>query len=258
MFNLSFLRATVILFLFILLQSCASRKTVAYLQDINNNSSSITEASFEPILKKDDLLSIIVSANDPEITYMFNIPQIQGSYKVNENQDGIKTYLVDSKGEIEFPVIGRIALAGLTITLAVDLLIEKIKPYITNPTINLRILNFKISVLGEVNRAGSFTINSERITLLESIANAGDLTIYGRRDNILVIREKDGKKSYNRLDITKSDFVNSEFYYLTQNDVVIVEPNKTRVNSSAFGPNVSATISALSVLATIIILITRN
>lgn len=258
MFNLSFLRATVILFLFILLQSCASRKTVAYLQDINNNSSSITEASFEPILKKDDLLSIIVSANDPEITYMFNIPQIQGSYKVNENQDGIKTYLVDSKGEIEFPVIGRIAIAGLTRTQAVDLLIEKIKPYITNPTINLRILNFKISVLGEVNRAGSFTINSERITLLEAIANAGDLTIYGRRDNILVIREKDGKKSYNRLDITKSDFVNSEFYYLTQNDVVIVEPNKTRVNSSAFGPNVSATISALSVLASIIILITRN
>jgi polysaccharide export outer membrane protein len=189
---------------------------------------------------------------------MFNIPQIQGSYKVNENQDGIKTYLIDTKGEIEFPVIGRIKLAGLTRTQAIDKLAEKIKPYITNPTINLRILNYKISVLGEVNKAGNYTINSERITLLEAIANAGDLTIYGRRDNILIIREKDGKKTYNRIDITKSDFINSDFYYLTQNDVVIVEPNKTRVNSSAFGPNITATISALSVIATIILLLTRN
>lgn len=244
--------------LVILLQSCASRKNVAYLQDVNNNSNSQTESSYEPVLKNDDLLSIIVSANDPEITYMFNIPQIQGNYKVNENQDGIKTYLIDTKGEIEFPVIGRIQLGGLTRTQAIDKLTEKIKPYITNPTINLRILNYKISVLGEVNKAGNYTINSERITLLEAIANAGDLTIYGRRDNILIIREKDGKKTYNRIDITKSDFINSDFYYLTQNDVVIVEPNKTRVNSSSFGPNVTATISALSVLATIIILITRN
>jgi len=244
--------------LVILLQSCASRKNVAYLQDVNNNSNSQTEASYEPVLKNDDLLSIIVSANDPEITYMFNIPQIQGNYKVNENQDGIKTYLIDTKGEIEFPVIGRIQLGGLTRTQAIDKLTEKIKPYITNPTINLRILNYKISVLGEVNKAGNYTINSERITLLEAIANAGDLTIYGRRDNILIIREKDDKKTYNRIDITKSDFINSDFYYLTQNDVVIVEPNKTRVNSSSFGPNVTATISALSVLATIIILITRN
>jgi polysaccharide export outer membrane protein len=252
------MRYTSFFLLFILLQSCASRKNVAYLQDVNNNSNSQTEANYEPVLKNDDLLSIIVSANDPEITYMFNIPQIQGSYKVNENQDGIKTYLIDTKGEIEFPVIGRIKLAGLTRTQAIDKLTEKIKPYITNPTINLRILNYKISVLGEVNKAGNYTINSERITLLEAIANAGDLTIYGRRDNILIIREKDDKKTYNRIDITKSDFINSDFYYLTQNDVVIVEPNKTRVNSSSFGPNVTATISALSVLATIIILITRN
>lgn len=252
------MRYTSFFLLFILLQSCASRKNVAYLQDVNNNSNSQTEANYEPVLKNDDLLSIIVSANDPEITYMFNIPQIQGSYKVNENQDGIKTYLIDTKGEIEFPVIGRIKLAGLTRTQAIDKLAEKIKPYITNPTINLRILNYKISVLGEVNKAGNYAINSERITLLEAIANAGDLTIYGRRDNILIIREKDGKKTYNRIDITKSDFINSDFYYLTQNDVVIVEPNKTRVNSSAFGPNITATISALSVIATIILLITRN
>ena len=121
----------------------------------------------------------------------------------------------------------------------------------------MRILNFKFSVLGEVKNPGSHTIPSERVTLLEALANAGDLTIYGKRDNILVIREKDGNKIYNRIDITKSDFINSEFYYLTQNDVVVVEPNKTRVNASAFGPNIGAIISATSLLISIIVLLTR-
>ncbi len=253
---LSFLKITFI-FLFLIFQSCASRKTVAYLQDIGSNTNSVNTLNYEPVLKNDDLLSIIVSAEDPEITYMFNIPQIQGNYKVNENQDGIKTYLINSKGEIEFPVLGKIKLAGLTRDQAVEKLSEKIKPYITNPTINLRILNYKISVLGEVSRPGSYTINSERITLLEAIANAGDLTIYGKRDNILIIREKDGNKTYNRIDITKSDFINSDFYYLTQNDVIVVEPNKTRVNASAFGPNVTAIISATSVVLSLLILLTR-
>lgn len=247
----------VFIFSLLFLQSCASRKSVAYLQDIDSNTNSGSAVSYEPVFKNDDLLSIIVSADDPEITYMFNIPQIQGNYKVNENQDGIKTYLIDSNGEIQFPVLGKIKIAGLTRTQAIEKLTEKVKPYITNPTVNLRILNYKISVLGEVSKPGSLTISSERITLLEAIANAGDLTIYGKRDNILVIREKDGNRIYNRVDITKSDFINSEFYYLTQNDVVVVEPNKTRVNASAFGPNVTAIISATSVVISLLILLTR-
>lgn len=253
----SFFKLVFILSLFVL-QSCASRKAVAYLQDIDNTGNSNSVSSYEPVLKNDDLLSIIVSADDPELTYMFNIPQIQGNYKVSDNQDGIKTYLIDSNGEIIFPVLGKIKLAGLTRTQAVQFLTDKVRPYIAkNPTINLRILNFKFSVLGEVNKPGSHVINSERITLLEAIANAGDLTIYGKRDNILLIREKEGTKVYNRIDITKSDFINSEFYYLTQNDVVVVEPNKTRVNASAFGPNVTAIISATSVVISLLILLTR-
>jgi polysaccharide export outer membrane protein len=253
----SFFKLVFILSLFVL-QSCASRKAVAYLQDIDNTGNSNSASSYEPVLKNDDLLSIIVSADDPELTYMFNIPQIQGNYKVSDNQDGIKTYLIDSNGEIIFPVLGKIKLAGLTRTQAVQFLTDKVRPYIAkNPTINLRILNFKFSVLGEVSKPGTHVINSERVTLLEAIANAGDLTIYGKRDNILLIREKDGTKVYNRIDITKSDFINSEFYYLTQNDVVVVEPNKTRVNASAFGPNVTAIISATSVVISLLILLTR-
>lgn len=238
------------------LVSCASKKNVIYLQNIDqiNNNSSL---SYEPKLQKDDLLSIIVAADQPELTVPFNLPQIQGNYQINQNQDGIKTYLIDVEGNIVFPVIGKVKLAGLTRSQAVSMLEEKIKEYITNPSVNLRILNYKFSVLGEVNRPGTFKIDSERITLLEALSQSGDLTIYGNRSNILVIREIDGKKEYNRVDITKADFINSPFYYMVQNDVVVVEPNKTRVNSSVVGPNLNVTISAISLLTTILLIITR-
>ena len=111
--------------------------------------------------------------------------------------------------------------------------------------------------MGEVLKPSSFTLNSERITLLEAISMAGDLTIHGKRNNILIIREAEGKKTYNRIDITKSDFLNSPFYYLAQNDIVVVEPNKTRVNASVVGPNVTATISAISVLVTLMVVLLR-
>ena len=237
--------------------SCGSRKNLAYLQNVDSKDAITTLSSYEPVFKNDDLLSIIVSADDPEITYPFNIPQIQGNYKVNENQNGIKTYLIDSYGDIEFPVLGKIKLTGLTRKQAVEKLTTRVKEYIVNPTINLRILNYKISVLGEVRTPGNYSIDSERITLLEAIGKAGDLTIFGKRTNILLIREQEGVKTFHRIDITNADFISSDFYYLTQNDVIVVEPNKTRVNASAYGPNVSAIISATSVVLSILILLTR-
>ena len=239
------------------LVSCASKKDVLYLQNIDQINSNQGSLSYEPKLQNDDLLSIIVAADQPELTVPFNLPQIQGNYQINQNQDGIKTYLIDVEGNIVFPVIGKVKLAGLTRSQAVSMLEEKIKEYITNPSVNLRILNYKFSVLGEVNRPGTFKIDSERITLLEALSQSGDLTIYGNRSNILVIREIDGKKEYNRVDITKADFINSPFYYMVQNDVVVVEPNKTRVNSSVVGPNLNVTISAISLLTTILLIITR-
>ena len=185
------------------------------------------------------------------------MPTIQGNYEINQNQDGIKTYLVDINGEIDFPVIGKIKLDGLTRTQAVKLIEQKVSEYIIEPSVNLRILNFKFSVLGEVNKPGTYKIDSERITLLEALSQAGDLTIYGKRNNILLIREINGKKEYNRVDITKADFINSSNYYLIQNDVILVQPNNTRINSSVIGPNITVTISALSLLTTIAIILTR-
>jgi polysaccharide export outer membrane protein len=237
--------------------SCASRKDIVYLQNVEEIDNMNGSLSYEPKLQKDDLLSIIVAADQPELTVPFNLPQIQGNYQINQNQDGIKTYLIDIEGYIVFPVIGKVKLAGLTRSQAVKLLEDQIKEYIKNPSVNLRILNYKFSVLGEVNNPGSFKIESERVTLLEALSQAGDLTIYGKRNNILVIREINGKKEYNRVDITQAEFVNSPFYYLVQNDVIVVEPNKTKINSSVVGPNLTVTISALSLLTTVLLILTR-
>ena len=244
------LKSVIILFVICIASSCASRKDIAYLQDAD--SASETQAQrYEPTLKPDDLLSIIVSADTPEVTVPFNLPAIQGNYQVDNNQNGIKTYLIDNSGNIDFPVLGKVSLAGLTRTQAVEKLTLAVSEYVKDPSVNLRILNFKISVLGEVQRPGSFNIQSERITLLEALSNAGDLTIYGKRNNILVIRESNGKKSFSRVDITNSNFSNSPNYYLTQNDVVVVEPNNTRVKSSAVGPNTTLYVSLASILITI-------
>ena len=165
--------------------------------------------------------------------------------------------MIDKDGNIDFPVLGTIKLGGLTRTEALQQLRKELLNYIKDPVINLRIINFEISVSGEVVRPGTFNIQTERITLPEALTLAGDMTIYGNRKKVLIIRENEGKISHNYVDMTNADFINSPFYYLTQNDMVYVEPNKTKINSYAVGPNISVAISALSVLIAIAALITR-
>ncbi len=170
-------------------------------------------------------------------------------------QQRMQTYLIDSEGYIVFPVLGKIKLAGLTTSQATEVLTEAIKPQVADASVNLRLMNFKVTVQGEVARPGTFTIESERVTLLQALSMAGDIALYGKRDNILIIREVDGKRTYNRVDITKPDFMDSEFYYLAPNDVIYVEPNKIRINSSAVGPNLTFALSAISLLTTIVVVI---
>jgi polysaccharide export outer membrane protein len=167
----------------------------------------------------------------------------------------MQLYLVDASGSIDFPVLGKLKVGGLARSAVVQLFKEKIGIYIKNPIINFRITNFKVAVQGEVSQPGTYTVNSERVTLIEALTMAKDLTIYGKRDNILIIREIDGVKSYNRVDITKADFINSPFYYLAQNDVIYVEPNKNRINASAVGANTGVFISISSILIGLISLI---
>jgi polysaccharide export outer membrane protein len=242
-----------------LLFSCASRQDVVYYQNIDNMAQQQKINSYEIRIQPDDLLMIIVSAEDPEIALPFNLRSIAvqnpGSLDAAMGQQSMQLYLVDAAGSIEFPVLGKLKVGGLSRSEVLQMVQQKIGVYIKNPIINLRVMNFKVSVQGEVSSPGTYTVDSERVTLVEAISKAGDLTIYGKRDNILIIREIDGVKSYNRVDITKADFINSPFYYLAQNDVVYVEPNKTKINGAAIGPNTGVIISITSILITLITLI---
>lgn len=239
---------------FVFLCSCASRKKIVYLQNIEQKDSYAVQKQ-EVKLQTDDLINITISAENPEVTIPFNLPQIQGNYDINDKQSAIKTYLINNEGYIEYPVIGKLKLGGLYRSEAIALLREKVSEYIKNPMINLRILNYKVSVLGEVVKPGSYTIQSERITLLEALSMAGDMTIYGRRSNVLVIHEEDGKKTYQRYDLTKSDMLDFKNYYLSQNDVVFVEPNKTRVNNSAVGQSTTVILSGLTIILSLILIL---
>lgn len=254
-----FSKAACLLSLVFLLFSCASRKDIIYYQNIDTIKAGQNTNSYEVKIQPDDLLMIIVSAEDPEIALPFNLSTVAVQNNLNlqaaTSQNVIQSYLVDKSGNIEFPVLGKLQIGGLTRTEALQLLKDKIGVYIKNPIINMRIMNFKISMQGEVNIPGTYTVASERITLIEALSMAKDMTIYGKRDNILIIREVNGIKSYNRVDITKADFINSPFYYLAQNDVVYIEPNSTKVNASAVGPNTSVIISAVSILISLCVLI---
>jgi polysaccharide export outer membrane protein len=246
-------------FLFILLIfSCAPREKIVYYQNIDTISKEKSN-SYEIKLQPDDLLLIIVSAEDPEIAIPFNLKSISvvnpNRQDIARGQETMQLYLVDANGFIDFPILGKIKVGGLTRSEALLLFQQKIAAYIKNPIVNLRIMNFKVSIQGEVTLPGTYPIASERVTLIEALSMAKDLTIYGKRDNILIIREINGVKSYNRVDITKADFINSPFYYLAQNDVVYVEPNKNKVNGSAIGTNTGVIISITSLVITLITLI---
>lgn len=246
-------------FVVLMLFSCAPRADSVYYQNIDTMASQEKQSNYEIKIQPDDLLLIIVSADDPETAIPFNLSTISvpSAYSINASrgQETMQSYLVDAAGTIDFPVLGKLNVGGLSRSEVMQLLEGKIAKYIKNPIINLRIMNFKVSVQGEVTLPGTYTISSERITLIEALSMAKDLTIYGKRDNILIIREINGVKSYNRVDITKGDFINSPFYYLAQNDVIYVEPNKVRINGAAVGANTGVIISITSLLITVITLI---
>ncbi|MBT8266608.1 MAG: polysaccharide biosynthesis/export family protein [Bacteroidia bacterium] len=245
---------TILLLSVIGVSSCASQKDIAYFQDEPlSNAVEGLPSNFEIRFKTDDLLTIDVSAIDPDVARPFNLPAVSYNANVISAQGNLKmqTYLIDGNGNIEFPVLGTITLGGLTRSEANSLMKEKLSEYIKDPIVNIRLANFTITVLGEVSKPGTFTIQDERISLTEALGLAGDLTIYGKRDNIFLIREIDGKKRYSSFDLTSINVVNSQSYYLTQNDVIYVEPNRARVRQASYNQNNSIIISAVATLATI-------
>jgi polysaccharide export outer membrane protein len=244
-------RTLPILFL-MLLFSCASKKDMIYYQDIDALGAQEKSNSYEIKIQPDDLLQISVYAEDPEIAKAFSLNVT--SETASSGSAG-SIYLVDANGYIDFPTLGKIKVSGLSRTQVLELLDGKLSQYIKKPIVSLRITNFKVSVQGEVGAPGTYPVVSERITLIEALSMAKDLTVYGKRKNILIIREIDGVKSFNRVDITKADFMSSPFYYLAQNDVVYVEPNQNKINGSAVGPSTGLIFSVISILITLTTLI---
>lgn len=247
-----------------LMSSCTSYKNVPYLQDIetvNNYGKEIP--LYDAKIMPKDLLSITVNTTDPQAAAPFNLTmQTNLNVALAQNayttaQPTLQQYLVNNKGEIDFPVIGRIKVGGLTKNQAEDLIREKLRPYLKEaPIVTVRMANYKISVLGEVARPGSFTVSNEKVNVLEALAMAGDMTVYGVRTNVKLIREDaDGKREIVPLDLTKSDLVLSPYFYLKQNDILYVTPNETKAKSSDIGTTTTTWISATSILISLASLI---
>ena len=248
-----FTKISIILVL-IVLSSCASTQQVVRFQDEPlTNAIENLNSNFELRFKTDDLLTIDVSAVDPLVARPFNLPVVSYNASVINAQGILKmqTYLIDTYGNIEFPVLGTIKIGGLTRSEANNLLKEKLTEYIKNPIVNIRLANFTITVLGEVNSPGTYTVQDEKISLIEALGLAGDLTIQGRRDNILLVREIDGEKRYAFFDLTSINVVNSQNYYLTQNDFIYVEPNTAKIKSSSYNQNNGIILGAVGILVTI-------
>ena len=239
----------------ILISSCASRKEVVYFQDTGNFETLVNNNSFVSKFKVDDLVSIHVSSLNSEASAPFNLIRVA---QEGGSQAQSVDYLVDQAGEIDFPVIGKLRIEGLSPDELRVLLRDKLSDYLKDPIINIRLRNFTVTILGEVRTPGTYPVNGEQITILEAIGFAGDLTNRGVRENVLVIRDFNGTKVYTRLDLTSKNMVKSPVYYLTQNDVVYVEPNKSAIRSSSINSNTSISISIASLLITSsILLITR-
>ena len=240
-----------------LLASCQSYKKVPYLQDAEvvknaNQQESLYDAKIMP----KDLLTIVVSCTSPELAVPFNltvVTQENVAMTTTTSQPILQQYLVDNEGKINFPVLGELKVGGLTKREAEELIIEKLKPYLTEtPIVTVRMVNYKISVLGEVAHPGTFTINNEKVNLLEALAMAGDMTVWGVRDNVKLIRESaDGKQEIITLDLNSAETILSPYYWLQQNDIIYVTPNKAKSRNSDIGNSTSLWFSATSILVSL-------
>lgn len=257
----SFKSYSLVIFSILLITSCVPRKNIVYFQDIENY---VSEDNIEPArFKPNDMLSIIVSSSNIESAIPFNLMSlvrpIAGVRTTSTNITGSTAsmevpYMVNSDGEIEFPVLGTIKIEGMSTQDLKSYLQKELKEFIKDPIINIRFLNFTVTILGEVNHPGTFHINGERVSLPEALGVAGDMSIFGRRDNILIVRETGGKKVYKYLDMRDPDILNSEYYYLQQHDIVYVEPNRAQRQSSSFNRNMSVYVSIASLLLSLYVI----
>ena len=247
------------------LYSCGSPEKVPYMVEAERLQLYELEQNakiYEAKIMAKDVLTISVNTTVPEAAAPFNLGSNAGSGVGIQNGSAmsiqgasLQTYIVDKEGYIEYPIVGKLKLMGLTRTEAQDFIISKIHPaYITErPIVNVRFKNYKVSVLGEVNRPGQFVVESEQCTIFDALSMAGDMTIYGKRENVMLIREdNNGKKSITRINLQNPRLIlDPQIYYLQQNDVLYIEPNRTKAKASSIGTGETYAISILTTLVSI-------
>ena len=242
---------------FLAVSSCAPTRNIVYFSDLKETTNFTEEIrnKVSPKIQPDDLLSVTVSSLNPESNVLFNngVLQTVGSTSgAGVNGHASDGYLVDKDGAINFPVLGSVLLGGLTKEQATDKMVLEIKKTVKNPIVNIRYLNFRITVIGEVNHPATFTVPSERINIIEALGLAGDLTVYGKRENILIIREKGGIRSATRVNLNSKSILNSPSFYLQQNDVIYVEPVRAKSiqteNVVVYLPIIASIVSLLSII----------
>ena len=239
----------------LMMVGCGSSKEVAYWQNIDSISLAASKGLYDAKIMPKDELTILVQTTDPLTSEPFNLR----STGQTSSKDQITGYLVDNDGMINFPIVGKIHVAGLTKTECEDLIKSKIQPYLArteHPLISVRTSSYRITVIGEVNRPGVIPVATEKISLIEALAEAGDMTIYGKRDNVLLVREdKSGEKHKVRLNMNDANIINSPYYYLQQNDIVYVEPHKVKARNTFFGSNTSIFYSVIGITTSLVSLL---
>lgn len=252
------------------LGACGVPKDVAYFQGVDQLSPEEIEKMSQTYTSKicpDDLLSITVTAWDPTVVTPFNPPPYsyasQGDITVQSSSQ-LQTYLVDQEGCINFPVLGKIEVAGLSKQELRETLQNRISKYVKDPIVNVQTINYKVTFMGEISRSGSITVRNDRLSILDAIGQQGDLTINANRKNILVIRDNNGIKEFGRIDLTDPAVFASPYYYLRQNDVVYIEPNDAKKRNARYSQAqqynltiFSTILSTVSVISSIIIASTR-
>lgn len=256
------------LFIFaILMASCVSTKNVTYFENKDQVDVTLSKGLYDAKIMPKDILQIQVFSMTPEASEPFNL--LKGSSAATSstsdtNQNSVFKYLVDNDGIVVMPIIGQVKVGGLTKNEAEQLIKSKIQPYLSeteNVVVHVRMMNYKYAVLGGVKEPGLYTTQNEKVSILEAIAQAGDLTTFAYRDRIFLIRENaEGQKEYHQLNINDANIISSPYYYLQQNDVIYVEPRKTEARNAFFSANTSALFSitsALMSIATLIIAVTK-
>lgn len=246
-------QATLVVALCLVVMSCASSRRVVYLQE---KSVEIPESSlaFDARIMPKDLITISVSTPEPEAALPFNliVPSAQSGNSLSSlvSQPTLQNYLVNNEGEISFPVLGQLKVGGLTTQQTSEMIISQLHKYLKEPPIvTVRLINYKVSVIGEVNRPNMYTVINEKINVFEALAMAGDLTIYGRRDRIRIMREdSDSHRHIITLNLNDANIIYSPYFYLQQNDIVYVEPNKAKSQSANIGSSTTLLVSVTSIL----------